>query len=316
MGGILIKVDHVSKHFGTRVALSNVSLTMKPGEVYGLLGTNGAGKTTLMKTLTGYYPLEGGSVSFGELDLRHDYKQIKQHIGLVPQNVSCYQDFSVEQNIAFFGRLNNLSGKKLRERVTYLMEWLSLTPFQKMTARRLSGGYQRLLNIACTLVSDPEVIFLDEPTVGLDPAMRKMFWEKIDELRDAKKTICLTTHYMDEAEHLCDQVSIIKDGEIIASGDPLDLIEEYGGKKVAIIAIDQPVDPDFIKSLKLIMANSDIHGISNTLVISLNQKESLQKLSLLTDFIEKKGYAIQNSIVKEPDLENVFINLTGQTSRD
>lgn len=314
--GMKVTVKNVSKYFGKQVALRDISLEMQPGEVYGLLGTNGAGKSTMMKILTGILSFDEGVIQYDDLEFRSNYATIKSRFGLVPQNVAFYQDFTVEQNLRFFGMANNWGGKALRERMDFLMDWLSLKEFAKKKGQHLSGGYQRLLNIAITLLPDPDVVFFDEPTVGLDPSMRKMFWDKIDELRDQQKTICLTTHYMDEAQNLCDYVGIIEHGQLVTSGDPMDLVEKYGGKKIAVLALNRIVDPEFAKSLQKIMTESEIHVFNNTLVVTLPQAKSLDRLSLVTDFLEKKGYDIQNSIIKEPDLENVFMNLTGKNFRE
>lgn len=171
----IVVADKVSKKFGNFTALSEVSLSIIENEVFGLLGPNGAGKSTLSRILMGLLEANSGKVSFFGMEFKAGKKQIMQKVAIVPQEISAFRSFSVRQNICFFGTLYGIKGKALRQKADFLIDWLKLKEFENRKVEDLSGGYQRLLNIACSLVHDPQVIFFDEPTVGLDPRMRKLF---------------------------------------------------------------------------------------------------------------------------------------------
>jgi ABC-2 type transport system ATP-binding protein len=209
-----ISVKNVNKRFGGFQALNGVSFEVNEGEIFGLLGPNGAGKSTMISILMGFERPDSGEFSYFIGGRKLGGCEIDEKVSIVPQQLCFYNNFSVEKNLKFMGTLYGLGRKQLKQRVEFLLEKWSLAQFRKREARFLSGGYKRLLNIACGLINDPTVIFLDEPTVGLDPEIRQTFWEKIKELKKAGKTIILTTHYMDEAEHLCDRIAIIIKGKI------------------------------------------------------------------------------------------------------
>jgi len=216
----IVEVKHISKSYKNRMVLSDVSLSIAPNEIFGLLGPNGAGKSTLIKIITGYYIKNNGSIKIKDKIFELHKNELLASIGLVPQEEQFYRDFTVRENIEFFGSLYHLDKKQKEATIEHLLEWLNLSDLADEKAKHLSGGYRRLLNIACSLVHDPEIIFFDEPTVGLDPNMRKTFWEKIRDLKKEGKTICITTHYMDEAEYLCDRITLIVKGKTLIVGKP------------------------------------------------------------------------------------------------
>ncbi|MEI7961172.1 MAG: ABC transporter ATP-binding protein, partial [archaeon] len=175
---------------------------------------------------------------------------------------------------------------------------------------------QKLLNIAISLIHDPEIIFMDEPTVGLDPTMRQLFWNKIVELKKNGKTIILTTHYMDEAEELCNRVALLKNGKLIAIGKPVDLIKQHGGIKVVVFRLSKPpVDLD-IEMIRMMAASKNVVVQGNMLIIPFSQEDSIKRLAGITELLMKKGYNIISSTEKEPDLEDVFLNIVGENMGD
>ncbi len=304
----VVFVKDVVKSFGDTKALGGVSLQIEEGEVFGLLGSNGAGKSTLMNIIFGFEKPDSGYITMlGEQKLTNE---VKQKLALVPQNTAFYDDFSVEKNLRFFASLYGISGKVLDDRIKFLLDWLKLKDFKKSKARNLSGGYQRLLNIAISVVHDPELIFFDEPTVGLDPKMRQMFWDKIEELNKKGKTIVITTHYMDEAEALCHRIALLKKGKLLSIGKPSELITQYGGIKVVIYKLAQNLKQEDFENIKSALKQKDLVLEGNTLFIPFPQEHSIEKISALTEWLLKKGYTIVSSSIKEPDLEDVFLNLT------
>jgi len=304
----IISVKNVVKKYGQKIVLNNVSFNIEGGEIFGLLGSNGAGKSTLTSIILGLQKPTGGSITFfygKEINM-------KKKIALVPQDTAFYNDFSVEKNMLFFGSIYGLKRNKLRDRVEFLLKWLNLFEFKDTKSDFLSGGYQRLLNIAISLISDPEIIFLDEPTVGLDPKMRQMFWEKIKELKTAGKTIILTTHYMDEAEHLCTRIALLKKGKLLSIGKPSELIREYGGVKVMIFEVKGGVRDEHITKIRSALNEKTVVSKGDLLFIPFEQEHSLEKVLAVTDWLMQEGYSITSSTTKEPNLEDVFLNLTGE----
>ena len=304
----IISIKHVSKSFKAKKVLDGVSFDIKKGEIFGLLGSNGAGKSTITNIILGLQkPTDGSIVFFEGKDVN-----LKKKIALVPQDTAFYKDFSVEKNMLFFGSIYGLKRNKLRERVEFLLKWLNMNEFKDTKADFLSGGYQRLLNIAISLLHDPEIIFLDEPTVGLDPKMRKMFWQKIKELKAAGKTIILTTHYMDEAEELCTRIALLKKGKLLSIGKPRELIIKYGGIKVMIFEVKGGVREEHLQKIRQALNERTVMSKGDLLFIPFKQEHSLEKVLAVTDWLMQEGYNITSSTTKEPNLEDVFLNLTGE----
>lgn len=307
---------NITKSFGNFKALDDVSIEMYEAEVFGLLGSNGAGKSTLTKILVGLLNPDSGEVRFLGNDLYTSLTELKKVFSVVPQEISCYHGFTVRENIRFFGIMYGLRGDKLDEKTDNLIEWLGLKKFRDRVVNDLSGGYKRLLNIACALVNDPIILFMDEPTVGLDPNIRRMIWEKIRELKMEGKTVCLTTHYLDEAQALCNKIGLLVNGRLIVKGDPGELIKKYGGYRVLVMKLDKVVSEEHTDSIKGSFPEAQTEVLGNTIVVSFKQEHSLEKISLLAQWVEEQGYEITSSVVKEPELEDVFLNLTGERMRD
>lgn len=316
MPKIVCEAKNIKKSFGSYLALDDVSIKLRDSEIFGLLGSNGAGKSTLTNIMSGLIEQDEGEVSYYGYDLRENYNEIKQYFSIVPQEISCYYGFTIRENLKFFGLMYGVKGQELKEKIDYLLDWLNLTKYAKKPVNTLSGGYKRLTNIACSLLHDPDIIFMDEPTAGLDPKIRHMMWEKIEQLKDDGKSICLTTHYLDEAEELCDTVGMLFNGKLLVSGTPENLISKYGGYRVVTLKMDRIVPQEISDTIKRVLKESLVDVTGNKIIISFEKKDSLEKISTLTKWLSDKGYKVKNSVVKEPELEDVFLNITGQQLRD
>jgi len=306
MPNAIVEARKVSKIYGNHIVLFDVDFSLAKGEIHSLLGPNGAGKSTLMKILIGVEnPNNGQVLLFGKT------KRDKKRIGVVPQEEYFFREFTVNRNLRIFGKMFNVFGKELDARIDHLVKWLGLGEFRSTKAKYLSGGYRRLLNIACSLVHNPDVVFLDEPTVALDPAIRKHLWGKILELKREGKTICLTTHYLDEAEYLSDRVSILYRGKILETDSPQNLIEEHGGKEIIRIETGG-ISEELVHQLKQRIPGAEVNLSEVTLTISFAKKAALKNLGEINSFLTKNKIEIQSSLIKEPDLEDVFIKLAGE----
>ena len=305
----VISVKEVSKSFGKKKVLDNVSFDIEEGEIFGLLGSNGAGKSTLTSIILGLEKSSSGEVYFFD---KKKMSSVRKEIGFVPQEVAFYKDFTVEANMNFFAGIYGLKKGAAKKRIAYLLDWLAIKEYSKTKADLLSGGYQRLLNIAIALLHDPKILFLDEPTVGLDPNMRKLFWEKILALKDSGKTIIITTHYMDEAERLCSRVALMKKGKLLVIGKPVELIKKYGGIKVMILEVSEAVKEEDISRIKIVLKQSMVLARGKLLFIPLEQEHGLEKMLAVVQLLMGQGYNITSSTMKEPSLEEVFLNLTGE----
>lgn len=231
-----IELQDLKKHFPgkhgmeTVKAVDGISFDVKNGEFFGLLGPNGAGKTTTIRMLTGNSRPTGGSAKVGGYIIQSQLQKVKEFIGVCPQEFSLYKFLSGIENIEFFGDLHSMPKLKIKERAEELLKMLGLYDARKRNVKGYSGGMKRQLSLIVSLINDPTILFLDEPTVGMDARARRKVWNFLKELKQQKKTIILTTHYIEEAEALCDRVAIIDYGKIIALGSPEDLIQKHGVK--------------------------------------------------------------------------------------
>ncbi len=226
-----VEGKNLSKYYKNFKALDCVSFKIKQGECFGFLGPNGAGKTTLMGIIYGFIQnFEGELKIFNEVADKRSFSKIKYKIGVVPQDDNLDPDLNVIENLLVYARYFDIPKKEAKERVNKLLGFVKLEEWGKTNVRKLSGGMKRKLVFARGLINNPDLIILDEPTTGLDPRSRKQIWEKIEELKHSGKTIILTTHYMEEAEKLCDRIAILDKGKIIVIDTPSNLSNEFGGK--------------------------------------------------------------------------------------
>ena len=227
----VIEVHELTKKFGDFTAVNAISFHVNRGEIFGFLGANGAGKTTAMKMLNGLSKPTSGKGSVAGLDIMTEAEKIKGRIGYMSQKFSLYEDLTVKENIRFYGGIYGLSSKKIKEKTEEILTKLQLTTVRKKLVKALPLGWKQRLAFAISMIHDPKIVFLDEPTGGVDPAVRRQFWEAIYEVTDSGCTIFVTTHYMDEAEY-CDRVSIMVDGKIEALDTPEKLKAHYNAKSM------------------------------------------------------------------------------------
>ncbi len=227
-----IVVKNLVKKFGDITAVNDLSFEVKEGEIFGLLGPNGAGKTTTIKMLTGLLNPTSGNATVGGYDIRKNLSKIKELIGVCPQKAAIFKFLTGRENIELFGNLHTMDKKELKERTESLLEAVNFTETSKRKAKGYSGGMLRQINLLISLINNPKIAFLDEPTVGMDPRARRVTWGFIGSLKEQGKTVILTTHYIEEAEALSDNVAIIDYGELIALGSPKELMKKHDSKNL------------------------------------------------------------------------------------
>ncbi|MFB3890316.1 MAG: ABC transporter ATP-binding protein [Candidatus Bathyarchaeia archaeon] len=232
-----IITHHLVKKYSDVTAVDDLNLQVSKGELFGLLGPNGAGKTTVINILCGLVKPTSGSATVGGYDVQKEPAKVKELIGVCPQETPIYPYLTGKENAEFFGGLHGMPKEKLKKSVATLLQKLDLSDDSKRRAGKYSGGMKRRLNLIMALVHDPEIAFLDEPTVAMDPQSRHAVWDFIEELKNKSKTVVLTTHYMEEAETLCDRVGIIDHGKLIALGSPSDLIQRHNSKTLEDVFI-------------------------------------------------------------------------------
>jgi ABC-2 type transport system ATP-binding protein len=281
----VLVLSHLRKRYGDRLAVDDLSLEVRRGEVLGLLGPNGAGKTTTVALAVGLLAPDAGEVSVAGLGSPRS-PEVRRHIGVAPQAVSLYESLSCEENLSFFGRVQGLSGARLAERVEWALGFASLADRRRDRVGALSGGMQRRLNLAAALVHDPELVLLDEPTVGVDPQSRNAILERILELRGLGRTVIYTTHYMEEAARLCDRVAIVDQGRLLALGTVEELLRS--------------------------------HGAPPTLVLrAAGEERRVATADPLGELVRRAAAGhVDDFHVERSDLEQVFLALTGRRLRD
>jgi len=282
---IMIRLSDLRKTFATVQAVDGLNLDICRGEIFGLLGPNGAGKTTTVKLAVGLLKPDAGRVTIarGKDPRSH---QVRRLIGVAPQALALYEELSAEQNLVFFARLQSLTGSALRQRVDWCLDFTGLKERKKDRVAVYSGGMKRRLNLAVALVHEPEVLFLDEPTAGVDPQSRNAIFQAIERLQESGRTIVYTTHYMEEAERLCNRVGIMDHGRLLDVGNVPELLERHGG-------------------CSLLTAQTNTGSLSARTGDPLGQLNKWQQ-----------DHALRSFTLQPPDLETVFLNLTGRSLRD
>ncbi|MEJ2252203.1 MAG: ATP-binding cassette domain-containing protein [Candidatus Lokiarchaeota archaeon] len=233
-----IVIEDLAKQFGDIKAVNGLSFKVREGEIFGLLGPNGAGKTTTINMMNGLLKPDRGQIYVGGYDVSKDLKEIKKVIGVCPQHIAIYKFLTGRENIELFGTLYGMKKEDVRQRTDTLINAVDFVETSKRKAKTYSGGMLSQLNLLMALINDPEIAFLDEPTVGMDPRARRKMWQFIGSLKEQNKTVILTTHYIEEAEALSDMVAIIDYGELIALGSPQDLMENYKAKNLEEVFLE------------------------------------------------------------------------------
>jgi ABC-2 type transport system ATP-binding protein len=292
--------------------VKGVSLQVARGEVFGLLGPNGAGKTTTISMVTGLLAPSDGRIVVDGLDLATRTKEVKARLGLVPQEMALYMTLSARQNLNFFGRIYGLKGKVLRERVDEVLQMIGLADRADEPVSRYSGGMKRRVNIGAGLLHKPQVLFLDEPTVGVDPQSRNAIFESVEALNRAGMTVIYTTHYMEEAQRLCHRVAIIDEGQIIALDTPTALIRSLGGG-VVMLGLAEGTPEDMAERVEAIPAVRSATRSDGQLKVETQRlQEALMGVLDLTNRLDVRVTSLE---ILEPNLESVFLHLTGKKLR-
>jgi ABC-2 type transport system ATP-binding protein len=300
---LAIEAENLTKRFGAFTAVDHINLRVRVGENFGLLGPNGAGKTTTIRMITGVIKPTEGSVKVFGIDVVKERDKAIRKIGYMPQRFSLYEDLTVEENLMLYGSLQGLRGQHLRERVNELMDRFYLREIRGRMAGRLSGGMKQRLSLAVALVHDPDLLILDEPTAGVDPPLRRRFWEHFKELNKEGKTILVTTHYMDEAEN-CDRLALMGGGRVIAEGTPQEIKRKAIGGELVELRVDGDLELKGISGLKEVLKNSD--GSYLLLV-----EDSSSFLPEVLRRAELAGVRVRSASPVFVSLEEAFIRLMG-----
>ncbi|UCC65602.1 MAG: ATP-binding cassette domain-containing protein [Anaerolineae bacterium] len=309
----MIQVSDLVKRYGERLAVDRASFAVQEGEVFGLLGPNGAGKTTTLSILSTLLEPDSGQATIGGYEVVRQAQLVKPLIGYVPQELALFPTLSARDNLAFFGRIYLLSGAALQARIAAVLELVGLSDRAGDAVRAFSGGMKRRLNIAIGLIHQPRVLFLDEPTVGVDPQSRNFIFEHIEQLKAEGMTVLYTTHYMEEAQRLCDRVAIMDAGHVLALDTTRNLIGLLGG---GVVHVGLPVDAmsAMRPAIQDLPHVRDVSSLDDRLTID-TEDANLALLELI-ELCNTQDVPILSLEVLQPNLESVFLHLTGKRLRD
>ena len=308
----VLKANNASKRFGETVALDDVSLALQQGECLALLGPNGAGKTTLVRAIAGRVRLDSGTIEFTRGTTNQSDRPAHGHLGVVPQDIALYPALTARENLRAFGEFNGVRGSTLQSKIDWALEWSGLANRAREPIKHFSGGMKRRLNIACGVIHDPEIVLLDEPTVGVDPQSRQRIWEMMRELQSNGASLLLTTHQLDEAESICDRIVIIDHGKVIAAGSLDALINDTIGRARRVsLTLDQPLADGLDQSTQW-----DDRLETDGSLVHYRTEDVAVDLPPLLQAIHDANRRVQDVSIETPSLHRVFIHLTGRTLRE
>jgi ABC-2 type transport system ATP-binding protein len=313
MSEAVLLVENIHKSFDRNHAVQGISFAIKKGEVFGLLGPNGAGKTTTISMLTGLIRPDQGQITVEGINLLEQTNQAKMKLGLVPQELALYPTLSARDNLSFFGQIYGLRGSQLKKQVEQSLEMVGLKDRANEAIQRFSGGMKRRVNIAAGLLHQPDILFLDEPTVGVDPQSRNTIFESIESLNRAGMTLIYTTHYMEEAQRLCQRVAIMDHGQIIALDSPANLINSVGQGLIRIglnngYGAQVQNEAQQLASVRSIVRHDDY--------LDVQTNDTQAALLSIMEIIRRVQAKLTSLHIMEANLETVFLSLTGKTLRD
>jgi ABC-2 type transport system ATP-binding protein len=311
---VRLVADHLEKRFGALVAVADVSFTAEPGAVLGLLGPNGAGKSTTVSMLAGLMRPDRGTVRIGGAALSIGADRTKRHLGLVPQELALLDELPTRMNLEFFGALYGLSGRTLAMRIDAVLELTRLSDRALDPPKEFSGGMRRRLNIACALLHEPQILLLDEPTVGVDPQSRNAIFETLEALAGAGRTLVYTTHYMEEVERLCERVVVIDHGKVLADDTLQGLLARAPVSNMLNLRYDLPPGAEAIAELESLpgITRVELSGLELAVAavdVGTAAPRVLERLAA-------RGFRCQELTSRRANLEDVFLSLTGRSLRD
>ena len=309
----MLEVKALKKSYGKVIAVDGVSLRAGAGETVGLLGPNGAGKTTTVSIIAGLLRPDSGEVLIEGSPLRGDTDPIKRKIGLVPQDMALYDELSALDNLTFFSALYELDGAKAKRAIAEALALVGLADRAKDKVRAFSGGMKRRLNLAAALLHDPQILLLDEPTVGVDPQSRNAIFENLETLKQRGKTLIYTTHYMEEAERLCDRIIIIDHGKIVADDTLHGLHQLLPVTNVLAIELE---NPDGLRAEQLLSLPEVRSAELRERVLRIGVHNLAAGAPCILQWLTEHGHRYQHVASERPDLETVFLTLTGRSLRD
>jgi lipooligosaccharide transport system ATP-binding protein len=301
----LISARGLVKRFGSFVAVDGIDFDVQRGEAFGFLGPNGAGKSSTMRMIGCVSPVSGGTLTIMGLDPEHDGPAIRARLGVVPQEDTLDLELTVRENLVIYGRYFDLPRAVIRERAAKLLDFVQLSERADDRVEPLSGGLKRRLTIARSLVNEPEVLLLDEPTTGLDPQARHVVWERLYLLKQQGVTLVLTTHYMDEAEQLCDRLVVMDKGRIAAEGSPRELIDRYSSREV--LELRFPPGEQQAMATKLAGIGDQVEALPDRVLVYAHDGDAAAAA------VHERQLAPESVLVRRATLEDVFLRLTGRT---
>jgi len=303
-----IEVRGLTRRFGAFVAVNDVSFDVRAGEIFGFLGSNGAGKSTTIRMLCGLLQPTSGTATVGGIDVGTDPEAVKRRIGYMSQRFSLYENLTVDENIRFFGGVYGLDRERLAARREFVLEMAGLRGRETTLARTLSGGWRQRLALGCAILHEPPIVFLDEPTGGVDPLSRRRFWRLIDQLSKAGVAVLVTTHYLDEAEH-CQRIAIIQAGRLAALGTVAELKQTFAGRPIVELHAARPVD-----AMKALDAMSEVEktSIFGTAVHAVLR--TALDLTVLAARLHDRGLEVASCALVEPSLEDVFLDVAERSA--
>jgi ABC-2 type transport system ATP-binding protein len=311
----MLQIEKIKKRFGDREVVRGVSFSVNRGEAFGLLGPNGAGKSTTISMICGLIPIDHGDVMVDGYSVKRNPRDVKQRIGIVPQDIALYPTMSAQENLMFWGRMYGLSGNSLKKRTRDVLEIVGLSDRAKDAVGSFSGGMKRRINIGAALLHQPQLLIMDEPTVGIDPQSRNHILETVRTLNQSGMTVMYTSHYMEEVDFLCNRIAIIDHGEVITLGTKHELCSRLAGGTAIEIKVDI-INDVAIQALKQMTAVQSVAVNKETFVITVYAEDTRSMIGEIITLLVSKGIQVLSLDVTEANLEAVFLQLTGRTLRD
>jgi ABC-2 type transport system ATP-binding protein len=308
MTNFVIEVNNLTKKFGNFTAVDHINFTVERGEVFGFLGANGAGKSTTIRMLSGLLEPTSGTATVGGYDIAKQSDDVKKTIGYMSQKFSLYEDLTVEENIHFFGGVYGLSKEKILDRMKWVVEMAGLKGRENSLTKTLSGGWKQRLALGCAILHEPQIVFLDEPTGGVDPLSRRNFWELITSFSEQGITVLVTTHYLEEAEY-CNDIILINEGKLIASGSPKEMKSKYITYPILEVETDNVVRAMEVLQSEPWVIEQSIFGIYLHVGIE-NEAEGKKRIQQV---LSSNGIQVRRVERIMPTLEDVFIRLIEQS---